>query len=82
MKLCSRVLTTIRPLTAPSAPPAMTPTRTAASVGIPTTWTAQPVAMAAETPIAPTARLRPPVTSTTIIEKPMTPSIAMVRLIA
>ena len=82
MKLCRRVLMTIRPLMAPSNAPMPTPTRMAMMTGNPTDCAAQPMVIAAETPMAPTARFSPPVTSTTIIEKPMTVSIAMVRLSA
>ena len=79
-KLCSRVVTTISPLTAPSAAPMSSPSRSAANSSGPASCNAQPITIAEQTLIAPSARLRPPVTITVIIARPMTPSIAMLRL--
>ena len=51
----------------------------ATSQGRPSASICQPKAMAAHTPMAPTARLSPPVTITTIIEKPIMMLMAATR---
>ena len=48
-------------------------------MGIPRTSMHQPPNIAAHTPIAPSARFRPPVRITTIIARPIIMSIAMTR---
>ena len=79
MKLCRPVLAMRTPLTAPrTAPKAIAPTIASGS-GAPACSISQPQAIALETPIAPTARLSPPVTMTTIMEKPIMMSIDIVR---
>ena len=79
MKLCNPERTISTPLTAPSAPPSASAPAIASGTGRPTRSSSQPIAIAAQTPMAPTDRLRPPVTITTIIEKPIMMSIAVVR---
>ena len=79
MKLCRPDLTTAQPLTKPSAAPIAMPPRMATGQGRPAPSISQPDAMAAHTPMAPTARLSPPVTMTVIMAKPIMMLIAAVR---
>ena len=79
MKLCNPERTISTPLTAPSAPPSASAPTIESGTGRPRRSSSQPIAIAAQTPMAPTERLRPPVTITTIIEKPIMMSIAIVR---
>ena len=72
MKLCRPERTTAQPLTTPSAPPIASAAEDGERAsGRPSASISQPNAMAAQTPMAPTARFSPPVTITTIIEKPI-----------
>ena len=69
----------MKPFNAPSAAPSASAPRIASGRGSPRAPAASRNCIATQTPIAPTERLRPPVTITTIIEKPIMMSIAMVR---
>ena len=79
MKLCTPVRTTITPLIAPSSAPPKSSKINAIGRLLPIPSSNQPPNMTAETPIEPTDKFSPPVTITTIIEKPITTSMEMLR---
>ena len=79
MKLLTPVLTMATPFSHPSPPPRTRPAARPSGTGNPSACISHPLAITAQTPIEPTARLMPPVASTTICEKPMTMSMASER---
>ena len=77
MKLLTPVLTIAKPFSQPSsAAERQRPRPWRAAPAARASCISQPLAITAQTPIAPTARFMPPVASTTICEKPMTMSTA------
>ena len=79
MKLFTPVFTTVIPFTQPSADPKASAAITDGMTGRPTTCISQPPNITEDTAIDPTARFMPPVANTTIIEQPMTMSMATTR---
>ena len=82
MKLCTPILVVSWPFSQPRKAPITMAPAMAGRIGTPTTCISQPPAMTDATPMEPTARLSPPVTSTTIIDRPMTMSMPMTRVTA